>query len=96
MRTASTRPRSRWTVGPVTPGMLTEEQAKRLEKAGLHAYNHNIDTSEEYYEDVISTRTYDDRLNTISNVRKTNITVCSGEPACFELPRDSVRERRKI
>ncbi len=61
-----------------TLGMLTEEQAKKLEEAGLYAYNHNLDTSEEYYGDIISTRTYDDRLNTIKNVRKTNITVCSG------------------
>ncbi len=61
-----------------TLGMLTEDQAKKLEEAGLYAYNHNIDTSEEFYTDVISTRTYDDRLNTIKNVRKTNITVCSG------------------
>jgi len=61
-----------------TLGMLTEDQAKRLEKAGLYAYNHNIDTSEEYYDDIISTRTYDDRLGTIDNVRKTNISVCSG------------------
>jgi biotin synthase len=61
-----------------TLGMLTEEQAKKLEDAGLYAYNHNIDTSEEYYGDVISTRNYDDRLDTIKNVRKTNISVCSG------------------
>lgn len=61
-----------------TLGMLTEDQAKRLEKAGLYAYNHNIDTSEEYYDDIISTRGYKDRLDTIDNVRKTNITVCSG------------------
>ena len=61
-----------------TLGMLTEDQAKRLELAGLYAYNHNIDTSEEHYSDIISTRSYDDRLGTIDNVRKTNITVCSG------------------
>ncbi len=61
-----------------TLGMLTEDQAKRLEKAGLYAYNHNIDTSEEYYDDIISTREYKDRLNTIENVRKTKISVCSG------------------
>lgn len=61
-----------------TLGMLTEEQAKKLEDAGLYAYNHNIDTSEEFYDDIISTRTYKDRLDTIKNVRKTNITVCSG------------------
>lgn len=61
-----------------TLGMLTENQAKRLENAGLYAYNHNLDTSEEYYEAVISTRGYKDRLQTLDNVRKTNITVCSG------------------
>lgn len=61
-----------------TLGMLTENQAKRLAEAGLYAYNHNIDTSEDYYKDVISTRSFDDRLKTIENVRKTNVTVCSG------------------
>lgn len=61
-----------------TLGMLTEQQAKRLEEAGCHAYNHNLDTSREHYGNIISTRTYDDRLNTIANVRKTNVTVCSG------------------
>ncbi len=61
-----------------TLGMLTENQAKRLAEAGLYAYNHNIDTSESYYKDVISTRGYKDRLDTIENVRKTNVTVCSG------------------
>jgi len=61
-----------------TLGMLTENQAKRLAEAGLYAYNHNLDTSEEYYKEVISTRGYEDRLKTIDNVRKTNVTVCSG------------------
>ncbi len=61
-----------------TLGMLTEEQAQRLKEAGLYAYNHNLDTSEEYYDDIITTRTYDDRLNTIGNVRKAGISVCSG------------------
>lgn len=61
-----------------TLGMLTETQAQRLKEAGLHAYNHNLDTSEQYYNEVISTRTFDDRLNTINNVRKAGITVCSG------------------
>lgn len=61
-----------------TLGMVTENQAHRLSEAGLYAYNHNIDSSEEYYEEIISTRSYDDRLQTIDNVRKTNITVCSG------------------
>lgn len=61
-----------------TLGMLTENQAKRLAEAGLYAYNHNLDTSEEYYKEVISTRGFEDRLQTINNVRKTNVTVCSG------------------
>ena len=61
-----------------TLGMLTENQAMRLAEAGLYAYNHNLDTSEEYYRDVISTRAFEDRLQTIQNVRKTNVTVCSG------------------
>ncbi len=61
-----------------TLGMLTESQAKKLADAGLYAYNHNVDTSEEHYEDIITTRTYDDRLNTIQNVRKAKLTVCSG------------------
>ena len=61
-----------------TLGMLTEAQARRLEEAGLYAYNHNIDTSEEFYETIITTRTYADRLQTIKNVRATNVTVCCG------------------
>lgn len=61
-----------------TLGMLTENQAKRLAAAGLYAYNHNIDTSEEYYKEVISTRGYEDRLETIGNARKAGLTVCSG------------------
>ncbi|MEQ6121295.1 biotin synthase BioB [Reichenbachiella sp. MALMAid0571] len=61
-----------------TLGMLTEEQANKLKDAGLYAYNHNLDTSEEHYEEIISTRTYDDRLDTLENVRKANISVCSG------------------
>lgn len=61
-----------------TLGMITENQAHRLSEAGLYAYNHNIDSSEDYYEEIISTRGYKDRLQTIQNVRKTNITVCSG------------------
>ncbi|HSF71174.1 MAG TPA: biotin synthase BioB [Methylotenera sp.] len=61
-----------------TMGMLTEEQAARLHNAGLHAYNHNLDTSEEHYSDIITTRTYDDRLKTLGNVRKAGISVCSG------------------
>ncbi len=61
-----------------TLGMLTEEQAKKLDAAGLYAYNHNLDTSAEYYETIITTRTYADRLKTLENVRKTGITVCCG------------------
>lgn len=61
-----------------TLGMLTDDQAQRLADAGLYAYNHNLDTSEEDYKRIISTRTYDDRLKTIENVRKAKLTVCSG------------------
>ncbi len=61
-----------------TLGMITENQAKRLAEAGLYAYNHNLDSSEAYYKEIISTRGFKDRLKTINNVRKTNITVCSG------------------
>ena len=61
-----------------TLGMITENQAQRLAEAGLYAYNHNLDSSEEYYKEVISTRGYGDRLKTIENVRKTNVTICSG------------------
>ncbi|MBL7933317.1 MAG: biotin synthase BioB [Bacteroidia bacterium] len=61
-----------------TLGMLNYEQAKKLKEAGLFAYNHNIDTSEEHYKNIISTRQYDDRLKTIENARKANLTVCSG------------------
>jgi biotin synthase len=62
----------------VTLGMLTDEQAQRLKEAGLDAYNHNLDTSREHYRSIISTRTYDDRLKTLRNVRNAGITVCSG------------------
>jgi biotin synthase len=61
-----------------TLGMLNYEQARKLKDAGLFAYNHNIDTSEEHYKNVITTRQYDDRLQTIENARKANLTVCSG------------------
>jgi biotin synthase len=61
-----------------TLGMLSEDQAKKLKDAGLYAYNHNLDTSEEHYEEIISTRTYDDRLDTLENVRNAKISVCSG------------------
>ncbi|MFP6626770.1 MAG: biotin synthase BioB [Deltaproteobacteria bacterium] len=62
----------------VTLGMLTGEQAVRLKEAGLSAYNHNLDTSREYYEEIITTRRYDDRLDTLRHVREAGITVCSG------------------
>jgi biotin synthase len=61
-----------------TLGMLTERQALRLEEAGLHAYNHNLDTSAEHYETIITTRTYQERLDTLAQVRKTKVTVCCG------------------
>ncbi|MEO1889679.1 MAG: biotin synthase BioB, partial [Cycloclasticus sp.] len=62
----------------VTLGMLEDSQAKRLKDAGLDYYNHNIDTSEEFYKEVITTRTYQDRLDTIDVVRGAGINVCSG------------------
>jgi len=61
-----------------TLGMLTESQAFRLKQAGLTAYNHNLDTSPEFYGKIISTRVYQDRLNTIASIRKAGITVCCG------------------
>jgi len=62
----------------VTLGMLNQTQADRLAGAGLTAYNHNLDTSPEFYNQIITTRTYQDRIDTISCVRKAGITVCSG------------------
>ncbi len=62
----------------VTLGMMNAAQAKRLDDAGLYAYNHNLDTSPEYYGEVITTRTYEERLDTIAAVRETDITVCCG------------------
>ena len=61
-----------------TLGMLTDEQAKKLADAGLYAYNHNLDTSSQFYGEIITTRTYDDRLRTLDNVRKAGVTVCCG------------------
>jgi biotin synthase len=61
-----------------TLGMLTEDQAHRLKEAGLYAYNHNLDTSDEHYDKIISTRTYSDRLETLDNVEKAGISVCCG------------------
>jgi biotin synthase len=62
----------------VTLGMLTTDQARRLKEAGLSAYNHNLDTSPEFYGEIISTRDYDDRLRTLAAVRGAGISVCSG------------------
>lgn len=62
----------------MTLGMLTETQAQKLSDAGLDYYNHNIDTSEEYYKEIITTRTFEDRLNTLDNVRKSGMKVCCG------------------
>lgn len=61
-----------------TLGMLTESQAQKLKEAGLYAYNHNLDTSEEFYGDIITTRTYTDRLETLEHARTVGISVCSG------------------
>lgn len=61
-----------------TLGMLDQEQAQKLADAGVHAYNHNLDTSPEFYKDIISTRTYQDRLDTLENVRSAGMTVCCG------------------
>ena len=61
-----------------TLGMLTDVQAKRLKEAGLTAYNHNLDTSEDHYDSIIKTRKYQDRLNTIQHVADAGISVCSG------------------
>ncbi|MCS6967787.1 MAG: biotin synthase BioB [Cytophagales bacterium] len=61
-----------------TLGMLTAQQAERLSQAGLYAYNHNLDTSQSYYDHIVTTHTYQDRLQTIENVRKAKISVCSG------------------
>ena len=62
----------------VTLGMLNEEQAKRLKEAGLTAYNHNLDTSKEFYDKIITTRTYEDRLETLENVARAGISACCG------------------
>jgi len=62
----------------VTLGMLDDEQTQQLKDAGLTAYNHNLDTSEEFYGEIITTRTYEDRLQTIQRVAKAGISVCAG------------------
>src|SRR5262249_20217320 len=59
-------------------GMLTEQQAMRLKEAGLSAYNHNLDTSPEFYGSIITSRVYEDRLQTLAAVRRAGITVCCG------------------
>ncbi|MEW6467328.1 MAG: biotin synthase BioB [Bacteroidota bacterium] len=61
-----------------TLGMLTEEQARKLAEAGLYAYNHNLDSSEDFYKKIITTRNYEERLETLKNVRKAKLTICSG------------------
>src|SRR5262245_46637564 len=62
----------------VTLGMLSDDQARRLKEAGLTAYNHNLDTSPEYYPEIITTRTYEDRLSTLARVQEAGISVCCG------------------
>jgi biotin synthase len=62
----------------MTLGMLTDSQSKSLKDAGLDYYNHNIDSSPEFYSEIISTRNFDDRLNTLKNVREAGLNVCSG------------------
>jgi biotin synthase len=62
----------------MTLGMLSQDQASRLKQTGLDYYNHNLDTSREYYEKIITTRTYDDRLETLKHVREAGIRVCCG------------------
>ena len=62
----------------MTLGMLSEEQSGKLADAGLDYYNHNLDTSKEFYGEVITTRTYQDRLNTLANVRNSGMKVCAG------------------
>ena len=61
-----------------TLGMLTESQAERLKEAGLYAYNHNLDSSREFYPEIIGTRAYDDRVETLANVHKAGLSVCCG------------------
>ncbi len=62
----------------VTAGMLTDTQAERLAEAGLTAYNHNLDTSPEHYDRIITTRTYEERLETLQRVRRAGVTLCCG------------------
>ena len=62
----------------VTLGMVTDDQARRLEEAGLDFYNHNLDTGRSHYDEIVSTRTYDERLDTLRAVRSAGLSVCSG------------------
>ena len=62
----------------MTLGMLDHQQAQQLAEAGLDYYNHNLDTSPEYYGEIITTRTYQDRLNTLANVREAGMKICCG------------------
>ncbi len=61
-----------------TVGMLTEEQEMKLEGAGLTAYNHNLDSGRDYYPNIVTTRSYDDRIKTLSNLEKAGVNVCCG------------------
>jgi biotin synthase len=61
-----------------TLGMVTEDQARAMKAAGLHAYNHNLDSSESFYDEIITTRRYEDRLRTLANVRNAGLSVCCG------------------
>ena len=73
----------------MTLGMLDDDQASRLATAGLDYYNHNLDTSPEYYGEIITTRTYDERLETLANVREAGMKICSGGILGMgEAPRD--------
>lgn len=81
----------------MTLGMLSREQSQQLKQAGLDYYNHNLDTSPEYYGEVISTRTYQDRLDTLQHVREANIKVCSGGILGMgEARRDRVRLMQQL
>jgi biotin synthase len=81
----------------VTLGMLTEQQSQRLADAGLDYYNHNLDTSPEFYGNVISTRTFGDRLDTLKHVRDAGINVCSGGILGMgEKPRDRARMLQEL
>ncbi len=81
----------------VTLGMLKEQQAKRLAEAGLDYYNHNLDTSPEYYEKIITTRTYQDRLDTLEHVRDAGMKVCCGGIVGMgEQPEDRVEMLRQL